>query len=171
MLCPECGYSESLRSFKASGQHERLRPFGGSKKCSNDQPWTKPLAYGHQFSSYCLIVRPLPIVESVESLAYALQMGLCRALDLESFDIGVSWRWLSDRQMRSRSEIILYDNTPGGAGFVHDAVDDWPRVVRETKQLCESCICELACYDCLKSYSNQAQHEKLNRLSVRRFFG
>ena len=32
------------------------------------------------------------------------------------------------------------------------------------------CTCEQACYDCLKSYGNQSQHEKLNRLSVIDFF-
>lgn len=32
------------------------------------------------------------------------------------------------------------------------------------------CACERACYDCLKSYGNQSQHEKLSRESVIDFF-
>jgi len=167
MLCPECGCSEPLRSYKAGRRHQRLRPFGGTKECENTQVWAnKPLAYGHQFQSYCLVARPVKSPASVESLAYALQRGLCTSLDLELNDIGVSWRWLSDAKNKTSSEIILYDQTPGGAGFVKEAFNNWDKVIVASKKICEGCTCEHACYDCLKSYNNQSQHEKLNRFEV-----
>ena len=170
MLCQECGCSEPLRSYKAGKNHRRLRPVAGVTECGNDQPWTKPLAYGHQFQSYCLIARPVTLPGSVESMAYSLQRGLCLALDLEPSDIGVSWRWLGNKSDKARSEIILYDHTPGGAGFVKEGFENWEKVVEAAIRTCERCTCDLACYDCLKSYGNQSQHDTLDRRSVIEFF-
>ncbi len=169
MLCPECGCSEPLRGYKAEKKHKRLRAFSGTMECKNEQLWTKPLAYGHQFQSFCLVARPTIAPSSVESLAFALQRGLCFALDIEPSDIGVSWRGLANKNDRTGSEIILYDHTPGGAGFVKEGFDNWEKVMKEARGLCEKCTCEKACYDCLKSYGNQSHHEKLDRQSVSEF--
>jgi hypothetical protein len=54
----------------------------------------------------------------VKSLSFALQKGLCDLLEIDAYDIGVSWRWLEDEQKETANiEIILYDTAPGGAGF------------------------------------------------------
>lgn len=168
MLCHVCGHSEPSRGFKAGRKHKRLRAFLGTMECANEHPWTKPLAYGHQFQSFCLIVRAAVMNPPVESLAFALQKGLCKLLDLEPFDIGVSWRWLANRKAvaGSRAEIILYDRTPGGAGFVKEGFDSWQQVVEQAREICDTCSCESACYGCLKDYSNQSYHERLNRRVV-----
>jgi ATP-dependent helicase YprA (DUF1998 family) len=107
---------------------------------------------------------------SVESLAYALQRALCSTLQIETSDIGVSWRWLASKAKQPACEIILFDHTPGGAGFVKDGFDAWDKVVIKARQLCEDHLCERACYDCLKSYGNQTHHEKLDRCTVIDFF-
>jgi ATP-dependent helicase YprA (DUF1998 family) len=65
-----------------------------------------------------------------------------------------------------RSEIILYDRTPGGAGFVRDGLNNWAQVVEQAGKICGTCTCEKACYDCLKDYNNQSYHEKLDRRRV-----
>jgi hypothetical protein len=170
MLCPDCGCSEPLRGYKAGKKHQRLRTLSGERICSNEQPWTKILAYGHKFSSCCLIARPVVMPASVESLAYALQRALCSTLQIETSDIGVSWRWLASKSKQPACEIILFDHTPGGAGFVKDGFDAWDKVVIKARQLCEDHLCERACYDCLKSYGNQTHHEKLDRCTVIDFF-
>lgn len=170
MLCPTCGCSEPLRGFKAGKKHKRLRVFSGTMDCTNEQPWIKPLAYGHQFQSFCLITSPITPPPSVESLAFALQRGLCLALDIETSDIGVSWRWRANKNSRTGTEIILYDNTPGGAGFVKEGFENWQQVVKKAREVCNRCRCKMACYDCLKNYSNQSYHERLNRSSVAEFF-
>jgi hypothetical protein len=47
---------------------------------------------------------------SVESLSYALQKGVCHVLDLEPGDVGVSRRWLNQPgESDAGVEIILYD--------------------------------------------------------------
>ena len=170
ILCPACGWSEPKYGFRAGRRHKRLRESLGSMDCPNEQPWTKPLAYGHQFQSFCLIARPITAPPSVESLAFALQRGLCLALDIDPSDIGVSWRWQANKNNRTGAEIILYDRAPGGSGFVKEGYDNWEQVVKEAQEVCEKCTCEKACYDCLKSYGNQSYHEELNRNDVSKFF-
>ncbi len=171
VLCPSCGYSEPQRGFKAGRKHKKLRALSGGVDCENQHPWRKPLAYGHEFRSFCLIARPSGYPR-VESLAFALQKGLCRFLDIEASDIGVSWRWLANRKAAdsSQAEIILYDRTPGGAGFVKDGFDNWSQVVKKAHDVCDACHCEEACYDCLKDYGNQIHHEKLNRHEANEYF-
>ncbi len=169
VLCPSCGYSAPQRGFKAGKKHKKLRELSGSADCIST-PWHKPLAYGHEFRSFCLIARPGGH-PPIESLAFALQKGLCRFLDIEASDIGVSWRWLANRKIAggSRAEIILYDRTPGGAGFVKDGFEHWSQVVEKAREVCDTCGCEEACYDCLKDYGNQSHHEKLNRRSAHKY--
>lgn len=170
VLCPACGHSEPLRGFRAGKKHKRLRASAGSFECANENPWTKPLAYGHQFESFCLIARPTLANPSVESLAFALRKGLCGVLEVESSDIGVSWRWLANRKQGAmKAEIVLYDLTPGGAGFVQEGLANWSQVVDRARAVCENCCCEKVCYDCLKDYSNQSYHDRLNRTLVTSF--
>lgn len=167
VLCPSCGFSEPQINSRADKKHRRLRMFSQNRTCDR-QVW-RGISFGHEFQSYCLIVRPLAAPASVESLAYALQRGICKVLDVESYDIGVSWRWLGQKSAGSRSEIVLYDLTPGGAGFVEEALNSWTDVVSASRTVCEKCACATACYDCLKNYSNQAYHEKLNRIPIAEF--
>ncbi len=172
MLCPKCGCSEPLSSAKSGQKHQKLRAFSGNMQCENILTWGKPaapLAYGHEFETFCLIARPQAPIPFVESLAYSLQKGLCALLDIEAMDIGVSWRWLAKRTDGAGVEIILYDRTPGGAGFAKEGFENWQEIVEKAFEICNMCTCENACYDCLKDYTNQSYHEKLDRLQIQEF--
>jgi hypothetical protein len=135
----------------------------------------KGLAFGHQFESFCLVVRPQEKITNPElsvSLAYALHKGLCRVLETETSDIGVSGRAVTNRQSTNadeNTEFVFFDKTPGGAGFVKEAKSNWNKITTETLQICSLCNCEKACYNCLKDYYNQSVHQSLNRLSVKNF--
>jgi superfamily I DNA/RNA helicase len=79
----------------------------------------------------------------------------------------------------------LYESAEGGAGVLRQLVDDpraFSRVAREALQLCHFDPdtgadqrrapssredCEAACYDCLMSYSNQREHDLLDRQKIR----
>ena len=173
-LCPKCGSSEPLCGFKVGKRHKKLRVLSDSIQCENDLLWgnsNKPLAFGHEFETFSLIARPVVPVKSIESLAFSMQKGLCRQLELESNDIGVSWRWVAKRSDGAEAEVILYDRTPGGAGFVKEGFDNWQAVVKKALEICADCDCEKACYECLKDYSNQSYHNKLDRVSVTALLG
>ncbi len=173
VLCPACGCSRPKREFKCGKQHKRLRPYAKNMNCTNANLYGingPGLAYGHEFHSFCLIVRPLQQPSSVESLMFALQKGLCAVLELDNSDIGVSRRWLNKRTAENAAvEIILYDRTPGGAGFVEEGMNRWDEVVAAALSLCESSPshqCGAACYDCLKDFGNQQYHDLLDRNTV-----
>ena len=97
------------------------------------------IAFAHQFESFCLgDIRPAVPVGSIESVAHALHKGACRCLELDASDLGVSWRFLNRRtELTSGTEIVLYDRTPGGAGFVAEAFDRWPEVEATARAVCD----------------------------------
>lgn len=178
VLCPVCGCSKPKREFTPGPTHKRLRPSMRNMNCQVTTLWgtgQHGIAYGHEFRSFCLVVRPKSRSASVESLMFALQKGMCRVLELDASDIGVSRRWLNQRTDPSAGvEIILYDRTPGGAGFVEEGKARWNEVLAAATDICQTTpnhVCEMACYDCLKDFGNQSYHDKLDRQSVLRFFG
>jgi ATP-dependent helicase YprA (DUF1998 family)/very-short-patch-repair endonuclease len=85
----------------------------------------------------------------------------------------------------NRQLILFYESAEGGAGVLRQLVDDpnaLARVAREALQLCHFDPatgqdlrraarsredCEAACYDCLMSYSNQRDHDFLDRQTIR----
>jgi len=169
MVCPKCGCSEPMLGLKADHAHQRLRALSGKMTCD----WKgllRHISFGHTFESFCLIVRPLLFCPSLESLAYALQKGLCLSLEIETSDIGVSWRFFQNPDRTMGAEIILYDLAPGGAGFVRDAFQGWDDIMMQTQLFLKGCSCEKACYECLKNYSNQSFHEKLDRKKALQYF-
>lgn len=77
--------------------------------------------------------------------------------------------------------LLFYEASEGGAGVLRRLVEDpgaFPQICRDALDLCHfdpetgedlgkapraSEICEAACYDCLLSYTNQRDHERLDR--------
>ena len=171
MLCPACGTSVPMQGTTAS-EHKMLRGrTGGSDQCICTSVF-RGIAFAHQFESFCLVIRPMVPVGSIESVAHALHKGACRCLDLDTSDLGVSWRFLNRRtDLTSGKEIVIYDRTPGGAGFVAEALERWAEVETTARAVC-ACPkkCEQACYDCLKDFGNQGYHAVLNRHDAHGFF-
>ena len=183
-LCRLCGRSEPIplgqprrraRQDQQPGVHRWLQympSFAGSANCTAAYH-DYAVAYGHVFESFCLIVRPASNCQSRESLGYALHRGLCRVLQIDLNEVGVSFRRADGRG----DEIILYDKAPGGAGLVKEARQRWDEIVSEARRIVSECKCkpgsngECACYDCLKDFSNQTHHKVLDRLKVVAFFG
>ncbi len=165
MLCPACGMSQPMAGAGGKADHKLLRSRGtGSDRCICTSVYQR-VAFAHQFESFCLVIRPMwPPQGRVESLAYALHKGACACLELDASDLGVTSRFLNRRTNgASGVEIVLYDRTPGGAGFVKEAHDRWGEVEASARAICARCNCEHACYNCLKDYGNQSWHEALNR--------
>lgn len=84
-----------------------------------------------------------------------------------------------------RRSLLLYESAEGGAGVLRRLVEDeiaMKQVAEAALRLCHfdpvtgddlrhsptaKEDCEAACYDCLMSYMNQPDHEKLDRTSIR----
>jgi ATP-dependent helicase YprA (DUF1998 family)/very-short-patch-repair endonuclease len=134
-----------------------------------------------------LLLRPEPLPEQLPlnevqfvSLMAALKSAIQIKYQLEENELTAEV--LPDGE--SQREILLYEVSEGGAGVLHQLVNDpqaLPAVAREALRLCHfdaqgqdqgraphaSEVCEAACYDCLMNYQNQRLHRLLDRKAIR----
>lgn len=95
------------------------------------------------------------------TLLYAILEGASDALGIARDDINGCMDYGGDAPA-----IILFDETPGGAGHVRRIFDKLEAVLLAAYRRVDGhCNCgeETACYGCLRSYSNQLDHEVLAR--------
>jgi very-short-patch-repair endonuclease len=131
----------------------------------------------------CLLIEPgVPLPpELMASLQPALKNAIQVRYQLEDSELAAEP--LPDD--KNRRQILLYEATEGGAGVLRQLVDDpsaLAHVAREALALCHfdpdtgedrrrapgaAEDCEAACYDCLMSYSNQPDHDLLDRHLLR----
>ena len=113
------------------------------------------------------------------SLQAVLKNAIQRVFELEDNE-------LSAESLPSKGErkvILFYEATEGGAGVLKKVIDNpnFKQVIREAIDICHydpttfadlqksplaKETCEAACYDCLMSYSNQTDHELLDRKAI-----
>jgi very-short-patch-repair endonuclease len=131
-----------------------------------------------------LVVRPFvedPSTEFMASLAAALKVAIQTTYELEDSEIAVeplpNWE--------DRRSLLIYEAAEGGAGVLRNLVSEPGALARVAAAALERCHmdpatgedapvegvepCQGACYDCLMSYSNQADHQRLDRDLLRRY--
>ena len=111
-------------------------------------------------------------VNAAYSLAYSLALGGSDALGVPQSDLNVALSRVEMPSEYGMISIILYDDVPGGAGFV-------ARLSREEvftealdkagERVAGGCGCDSSCYGCLRSYRNQFIHSVLDRNKALRF--
>lgn len=163
-VCPECGCCKDIDQLKSNKVHKNK--FG--KNCINKH--LQRVSLGHQFSTDILKIQipehtvPQNYGDNTEykdqllSLMYAILEGASTALDISRSDISGC--------VTSGRQIILYDDTPGGSGFVKYIYENLETVLRQAKDKVNgSCGCteETSCYGCLRNYGNQFYHDILSR--------
>ena len=136
-----------------------------------------------QDSKNCLILRPAEPQEThvMASLQAALKTALQRAYDLEDRELSVEALPRRDR----RHAILIYEAAEGGLGALGRVLghpEEFSRIARLALEICHfdpetgedrrraehaTEDCEAACYDCLLSYSNQRDHDILDRKEIR----
>jgi very-short-patch-repair endonuclease len=136
-----------------------------------------------QDSKNCLILRPSEPLDLcvMASLQAALKSALQLAYELEDRELAVE----SLPSRKQRHAILIYEAAEGGLGAlgrVLGSPDELGRIARIALELCHfdpntgedlrkaeyaSEECEAACYDCLLSYTNQRDHDILDRQAIR----
>jgi ATP-dependent helicase YprA (DUF1998 family) len=131
----------------------------------------------------CLLVElsPLPVDPRIlPSLQAALKHAIQIVYNLEDMELAAEP--LPDRQ--GRKLILLYESSEGGAGVLRHLIDDHDALAKVAAKALEICHfsptgqdlkrapraledCVKACYDCLLSYSNQIDHQHLDRHAIR----
>lgn len=163
-VCPVCGYAVDPSTSKKIGIHKTKY----ARKCSNKNFINVSL--GHEFFTDILkITLPrhlfrVPEDESGEqkdeylSVMYAILEGASQALGINRGDISGC--------VTGDEEIVLFDDTPGGSGFVKRIYLHFEKVLRAARdKVSGGCGCteETSCYGCLRNYSNQFYHDNLSR--------
>jgi hypothetical protein len=99
-----------------------------------------------------------------KSVLYAVLEACCESLEIARDDIGGT---LSPTGTASWS-LVLFDAVPGGAGHVIMVEERLKQVLRAALKRVSECECgrETSCYGCLRSYSNQRDHDELSRGSA-----
>ncbi len=130
----------------------------------------------------CLLLEPTRALEPGEmaSLESALRHAIQVTYQLEEMELASEpLPSTGDRRL-----LLFYESAEGGAGVLRRLVDDpraIPRLARRALELCHfdpdtgadlrrhpraTEDCEAACYDCLMSYMNQTDHERLDRQRI-----
>jgi hypothetical protein len=164
-LCHRCGYAEAAPEpgrkggrRKASGHRDIRRP--GNVQCSQ---WLEPAFLGHEYLTDVLEVRTtMPMsVEAARSALYALMEGVA-ALSIKRDELDGT---LFTYGYGDPSAFVIFDTVPGGAGHAQRVGQRIEEVVTAALRRMSDCECgpETSCYQCLRSYSNQAWHDTLSR--------
>lgn len=151
--------------------HER--PFGGNK-CKGRQ---ERVALASIFRTDVLQVRfaaasTPSVIGDVgrtfwTTLSAAVASSACELHRIDPSDLEVSYRSVSDAD--HRGELLLFDNVPGGAGFVQRIREDFPAVLSGAMGVLQDCPntidcgMQSSCYACLRTYRNQFDWQFLSR--------
>lgn len=131
----------------------------------------------------CLLLQfeRTPDTATMASLQAALKIAIQATYQLEDSELAAEPLPNAD----TRRLILFYESSEGGAGILRQLVEDpnaLSQVAREALRICHFDPdtgddvrqapgaredCEAACYDCMMTYSNQREHELLDRQSIR----
>lgn len=160
-VCRNCGYAEVVNPSQHHGNNFRHKNPETDKECNGTYG---NYHLGHRFMTDVLEFNLNIAIEgekTIYSFLYALLFGAVEKLDIPVNEVdGVMY------YREGTPSFILYDNTPGGAGYVRMIYDNLYKVFEGAYDRvvdCKGCSPDTSCYSCLRSYQNQFLHDKLER--------
>ena len=101
------------------------------------------------------------------TLGQALTTGAALQLKIDPVELDFTLKFLPQGALLI-TEFIIFDTAPGGAGYASKCFESSElRATFEKALEVLSCSCGDSCYGCLRSYSNQWMHARLNHDFVR----
>ncbi|GAP11861.1 distinct helicase family with a unique C-terminal domain including a metal-binding cysteine cluster [Bellilinea caldifistulae] len=160
-VCRTCGYAEVVNP----SQHRHKKPNHKNPETGKECSGTYAIYHlGHRFMTDVLELNlsiSIQDEKTIYSVLYALLFGAVEKLDIPVNEVdGVVY------YREGTPSFILYDNTPGGAGYVRMIYDNLYKVFEGAYDRvvgCKGCSQDTSCYSCLRSYQNQYLHDKLER--------
>ncbi|MBR7179095.1 MAG: DEAD/DEAH box helicase [Oscillospiraceae bacterium] len=171
-ICDTCGYGELdekttdrvlVKAHKTSSGHN----------CGNKN--LRRYALGHELATDVAILKcadfDISNADAAWTILYSMLEGLSRCMNIDRNELSGCLQWYRDEQHPNGNfGFVLFDNTPGGAGYVRQLTDPTVlmRMLQEGYRIVRSCVCggeaaDTACYSCLCNYYNQRQHSVLKR--------
>lgn len=178
-ICETCGYGtidEKTNDLVIKQSHKN----SSGHKCGNEM--LNKYALGHEFQTDVALVKfidsDISRSEVAWTILYSMLEGLSRNMSIDRNELSGCLQWYKDDEHQEGNfGFVLFDNTPGGAGYVRQLKE--PQVLadmlREAYRVVSSCNCggedaDTACYSCLYNYYNQRQHDILKRKYALDFF-
>jgi len=98
-------------------------------------------------------------MEHAVNLAEAIRIGATQILDTEQEDL----QYLVWPKDSGGFNLFIYDPMSGGSGLLQQVILQWTHLCESSADVLSDCLCENACYKCMKTYRNLFQHVNLNR--------
>lgn len=168
-ICEECGYSEELKEKQTKKRSKHKNKYGYTCDGKMNE---KVLA--HSFKTDVL---QIDFQQSFEKLATgmgilsALLKSISNNLGIERKDLdGTLETFKNGRNLQSR--FVLFDNVPGGAGYVKRIYEAEPdmikKIFKDAYDNVNNCTCssDSSCYSCVRNYMNQRYHESMSRNEI-----
>lgn len=168
-ICENCGYGVV---YDEDTKEEKGHKTPGGYSCKGK---LKKYTLGHEFQTDVVFLKfkSLDMSDSNKAwtILYSLLEGLSRALDINRNELSGCLQWYKDNDLPyGNFGCILFDNTPGGAGYVRQLENKnvFIQMLNYGYKIVKNCSCggeeaDTACYSCLCNYYNQRQHEILKR--------
>lgn len=171
-VCETCGYGTiDEKTTDRFIQHKHKNSNG--YPCNNKRLIKYSL--GHEFQTDVALIKFVDFnitkPEVAWTILYSLLEGLSRYMCIDRNELSGCLQWYKDSNHDvGNFGFVLFDNTPGGAGYVKQLVDPnvFAHMMKEAYRIVSNCDCggdaaDTACYSCLCNYYNQKQHEILKR--------
>ena len=180
-VCEACGFAD-LDAKRYTPYKPKKHKNAAGFDCSNDQ--LKRYALGYRFQTDVVQVRFLsPFLPAANwAAAYSVLQGVLHGFtnrfSIDERDVSGCLQYFSDKDHGGGFSLVLYDNTPGGSGYVRILKEPaaLEQTLRTTLEIMKSCDCggsdgDSSCYSCLRNYYNQKHHDALKRKYVIDFIG
>lgn len=175
-VCENCGYSE-VDENQFTGIKKKKHKISSGYPCSNEH--LRLFSLGYRFLTDVVRIRfDNYVIEDWEhglSILYGFLRGACSYLNIEENDISGCLQY-EPVDGRPNYSIVVFDNTPGGAGHAKrlDNENALHSILTHTLKMMKGCVCggevgDSSCYSCLRSYKNQKYHDLLKRKYVIEF--
>ncbi len=174
--CTFCGYSEIDKKYFTLTKSKAHKNEHGYP-CSNTT--LRRYSLGYRFITDVLQIRfKKPVLPAYDhwyaySVLQGLLRGFCNYFSIDDRDISGCLQYYTDEDGTASYAIIMFDNAPGGAGYVRMMRDRnaLKAVLKQTYDIMNACTCggdegDSSCYSCLRNYYNQKNHDNLKRRYV-----
>lgn len=171
-ICETCGYGHIYEhTIERRIEFKHKNPNG--YYCSSE--YLTAYSLGHEFTTDVAMIRfnDIDISKHDEAwtILYSMIEGLSRSMSIDRNELSGCLSWYRDmNHPNGNYAFVLFDNTPGGAGYVRQLANSnvLSEMLRKGFSVVANCNCggdeaDTCCYSCLCNYYNQRQHDILKR--------
>lgn len=178
-ICETCGYGKVYENSSGKLMECKHKNPSGYY-CASEKLIS--YALGHELQTDVLLIKFLDCEvckqEEAWTILYSMLEGLSRNMNIDRNELSGCLQWYRENDnTQGNFGFVLFDNTPGGAGYVRKLIDATvlANMLREAFYIVSNCECggetaDTVCYSCLCNYYNQKQHDILKRKYAIEFF-